>query len=107
MSDDNRILSINLDEKSVVRRSAQVEHERKVAIFDLLEDNEFALCNGESGPYKLNLGIEENRLVFNLRGEDDAPIDKLTLPISVFRRIVKDYFMICDKIGRASCRERV
>jgi len=107
MSDDNRILSINLDEKSVVRRSAQVEHERKVAIFDLLEDNEFALCNGESGPYKLNLGIEENRLVFNLRGEDDARIDKLTLPISVFRSIVKDYFMICDKIGRASCRERV
>jgi len=101
MSDDNRILSINLDEKSVVRRSAQVEHERKVAIFDLLEDNEFALCNGESGPYKLNLGIEENRLVFNLRGEDHAPIDKLTLPISVFRRIVKDYFMICDSYFEA------
>ena len=101
MSDDNRILSINLDEKSVVRRSAQVEHERKVAIFDLLEDNEFALCNGASGPYKLNLGIEENRLVFNLRGEDDAPIDKLTLPISVFRRIVKDYFMICDSYFEA------
>ena len=96
MADTNRISSIQLDEKSVVRRSPQVEHERKVAIFDLLEDNEFELVDGADGPYGLHLGIEENRLIFDVRHEDDSPLERFSLPISVFLKTAKDYFMICD-----------
>ncbi len=94
----NRISRIFLDEKTVVRRSPQVEHERKVAIYDLLEENVFAPENAsDGGPYDLHLSIEDNRLIFDIRCEDDARSpDKITLPISSFRRVVKDYFMICE-----------
>lgn len=106
MSERGRIVNIVLDEKSVVRRSPQVEHERKVAIYDLLEDNKFALkgVDGRApdmGPYSLHLGISDNRLVFDVRTEADGEIENLTLPISIFRRIVKDYFMICDSYFEA------
>jgi len=99
--DGNRIAHIFLDEKSVIRRSPQVEHERKVAIFDLLEDNEFALCEGKDGPYSLHLSIEDNRLIFDVRRENDDPIERFALPTSVFRKTVKDYFMICDSYFEA------
>jgi len=99
--DDNRIAQIALDEQSVIRRSPQVEHERKVAIFDLLDENEFALTSGVTGPYSLHLGMEENRLIFDIRQEDDTPIERFGLPVKVFRRVVKDYFMICDSYFEA------
>lgn len=101
MVDDNRIAQIALDEQSVIRRSPQVEHERKVAIFDLLDENEFALTSGVTGPYSLHLGMEENRLIFDIRQEDDTPIERFGLPVKVFRRVVKDYFMICDSYFEA------
>ncbi len=106
MSDRGRIINIVLDEKSVVRRSPQVEHERQVAIYDLLEENEFALKDVDGvaaavGPYSLHLSISDNRLIFDVRTEADGEIEKLTLPISIFRRIVKDYFMICDSYFEA------
>jgi len=90
------IVNISLDERSVLRRSPQVEHERKVAIYDLLEENEFTLTDGTKGPYDLHLAIEENRLIFILNGEHGNKIARLTLPGSVFRKIVKDYFLICE-----------
>ena len=96
----NRIASISLDEKSVIRRSPQVEHERKVAIFDLLEENEFALLNAGTGPYDLHLRIEDNRLIFDVRVESAAAAE-ITLPTSTFRKTVKDYFMICDSYFEA------
>ena len=106
MSERDRIVNIVLDEKSVVRRSPQVEHERQVAIYDLLEENEFMLKDVDGvaalvGPYNLHLCISDNRLVFNVRTEADCEIESLTLPISIFRRIVKDYFMICDSYFEA------
>ena len=88
----NRIANIFLDEKSVVRRSPQVEHERKVAIYDLLVENEFILLEGFPGPYNLHLAVEENRLIFDVCDEDDDEVSRLTLPSSIFRRIIKDYF---------------
>ncbi len=91
-----RIASIVLDEASVVRRSPEVEHERKVAIFDLLEDNSFAPEGSDAGPYNLHLAIEENRLVFDIRDEAEEPHGKVILSLSPFRRIIKDYFLICE-----------
>lgn len=101
MADANRIATISLDEKSVIRRSPQVEHERKVAIFDLLESNEFALQDGAAGPYDLHLRIEDNRLIFDVRLDGDVPTAEFTLPASLFRKTVKDYFMICDSYFEA------
>ena len=97
-----RIVHVSLDEKTVVRRKPEVEHERAVAIFDLLEENEFCPCeHPDAGPYHLHLSIEENRLVFDIRCEDDRALCKVTLPLSTFRTIVKDYFLICESYYQA------
>jgi len=101
MADSARIANITLDERTVVRRSPQVEHERKVAIYDLLDENLFRLNDGQEGPYNLHLGVEDNRLVFDVRDEAEAQIARLTLPSSVFRRIIKDYFLICESYFEA------
>ncbi|MBC8338892.1 MAG: UPF0262 family protein [Rhodospirillales bacterium] len=101
MSDKHYISSIHLDEKSVVRRAAHVEHERKVAVYDLLEDNHFKPEGCGQGPFDLHLSIEENRLVFDIRQEKGEPLNRFTLPLNTFRRIVKDYFMICESYFEA------
>ena len=91
-----RIVKLTLDERTVVRRNADIEHERKVAIFDLLEENSFTLIGHEGGPYAIQLGIEDNRLAMAIATEDEEPIERVLLPLSPFRSIVKDYFMICE-----------
>lgn len=98
---DQRIAKITLDERSVVRRNADIEHERAVAIFDLLEENSFILAAGASGPFHLNLGIEENRLVLDIRSSADEPIDRMLLPLTPFRSVVKDYFLVCESYYNA------
>jgi uncharacterized protein (UPF0262 family) len=101
VSDTQRIANINLDKTSVISLSPQVDHERKVAIFDLLEDNCFDPVGLASGPYSLILMIEDNRLVFDVRSENDEELGKFNLPVGTFRRIVKDYFIICDSYYEA------
>ncbi len=96
-----RIVKVALDEKSVVRRSSEVEHERAVAIFDLIEENHFAPVGEHGGPYSLHLGIEENRLVLDIRTAEDSPLGKVILALSPFRRIVKDYFTVCESYYHA------
>ncbi len=91
-----RIAELVLDERTVMRRSPDVEHERKVAIFDLLEENSFAPSGSEGGPYLLHLAIEENRLVFDIRLEGGEAHGKIMLSLSPFRKIIKDYFLICE-----------
>ena len=98
---DQRIVKITLDERSVVRRNADIEHERAVAIFDLLEENSFILAAVTPGPFHLNLGIEENRLVFDIRSTADEPIDRMLLPLTPFRSVVKDYFLVCESYYNA------
>ncbi len=94
---DPRISVLNLDEKTVVRRSPEVEHERAVAIFDILEDNSFAPIGHDGGPYDLHLSIEDRqRLVMDIRHEDGGQVAKVTLSLTPFRRLVKDYFQICE-----------
>jgi len=96
MTDTSRIQNIFLDERTVVNRTPQVEHERKVAIFDLLDDNSFALSGGPQGPYVLHLSIEENRLAFDVRDIHDKPLKRFMLALSPFRSIVREYLMVCD-----------
>ncbi|WP_169567607.1 UPF0262 family protein [Sneathiella limimaris] len=97
-ADHQQIVNITLDEKSVVRRNPDIEHERKVAIYDLLDQNHFALVGQENaGPFSLHLAIEDNRLIFDIRADDDSTeLMRLPLPVISFRRIIKDYFQICE-----------
>ncbi|OFX14833.1 MAG: hypothetical protein A2516_00890 [Alphaproteobacteria bacterium RIFOXYD12_FULL_60_8] len=89
------LVHVVLDEKTLVKRRPEVEHERAVAIFDLLEDNTFALPD-TPGPYGLHLRLEDNRLILDVRTEDDRPLRQVPLPLLSFRALVKDYFLICE-----------
>jgi uncharacterized protein (UPF0262 family) len=96
-----RLVSVTLDEESIGRSNPDVEHERKVAIYDLLEMNSFAPIAHEGGPYALHLSINGNRLVFDIRLEDGTPVMAHLFSLSPLRRIVKDYYMICDSYYQA------
>ena len=96
-----RLVKITLDEGSIGRSSQDIEHERAVAIYDLIEDNSFAPADHDGGPYMLHLSISENRLVFDIRREDGTPLMAHLLSLTPFRKIVKDYFMICDSYYKA------
>ena len=90
-----RIIDIVLDEESVARRSPEVEHERAVALFDLIEENDFALV-GAPGPYRLRIAIFEQRLVFDVRDAHDNKLRDIVLSLTPFRKVVKDYFLVCE-----------
>jgi uncharacterized protein (UPF0262 family) len=96
-----RLVKITLDENSIGRSGPDIEHERAVAIYDLIEDNSFAPAEHDGGPYALHLSITENRLVFDIRREDGTPLMAHLLSLTPFRRIVKDYFLICDSYYKA------
>ena len=96
-----RLVKITLDEGSIGRSSQDIEHERAVAIYDLIEDNSFAPVDDDGGPYALHLSITENRLVFDIRQQDGTPLMAHLLSLTPFRKIVKDYFMICDSYYKA------
>jgi uncharacterized protein (UPF0262 family) len=96
-----RIVKISLDEQSVVRRTREIEQEREIAIYDLLEANHFAPQGSKGGPYNLVLGIEENRLVFDIRRENDEVHRRVMLSMTPFRRVIKDYFLICESYFKA------
>jgi uncharacterized protein (UPF0262 family) len=98
---DQRIAKITLDERTVVRRNADIEHERAVAIFDLLEENNFAPVVETAGPFHLHLGIEENRLVLDVRSTADDQIERVLVALSPFRSVVKDYFLVCESYFNA------
>jgi uncharacterized protein (UPF0262 family) len=97
---DFRIASVELDEKSVLRRAKEIEDERKVAIRDLLESNTFEPHGSPGGPYELKLCIVESRLVFDIRVAGAEHV-KVVLSLTPFRRVVKDYFMICESYFNA------
>ena len=95
-ADRQCIVNITLDEQTVVRRSAEVDHERRVAIFDILENNHFAPVDVDRGPYHLHLSIQDNRLVMQINDTGDKPITKHLVPVMPYRRLIKDYFTICE-----------
>jgi uncharacterized protein (UPF0262 family) len=92
----SRLIDIQLVEKTAVRRRPEAEHERKVAIFDLIEANHFLPAVVHPGPYKLYLSAEETRLIFDIRASDDAELTRVPLALQPFRGIVKDYFKVCE-----------
>jgi uncharacterized protein (UPF0262 family) len=102
---DHRIKDITLDDRTIVWRSADIEQERRIAIFDLLEDNVFRPLrdypDGYAGPYNLHLGVEEGRLVLVLSREDGSALETLILSLGTLRRPIKDYFAICDSYYEA------
>ena len=91
-----RLVAVTLDEASIERGSPDVEHERAVAVYDLLEENHFEPVGVAEGPYRLVLAIQENRLVFTVQAEDGAHIVAHMLSLTPLRKVVKDYFLICD-----------
>ncbi len=95
-ADKNRLVAVTLDEASIGSSNRDIEHERAVAIYDLIEQNSFAPIGHDDGPYALTLGITENRLVLDIRRENGKPVIAHLLSLSPFKRIVKDYFLICD-----------
>ncbi|MFP6726131.1 MAG: UPF0262 family protein [Alphaproteobacteria bacterium] len=101
MSNLQRIAQITLDENTVIRRSPDIEHERRIAIYDLLEANSFQPVGEFEGPYNVLMGMEENRLVLNIRNSDDEPLTRVLVPLMPFRRIIKDYFTICESYFQA------
>ena len=102
---DYRIIDIKLDERTILWRNADIEQERRVAIFDLLEGNNFQPAAAAEyachGPYKVLLGVEEGRLTVAVTASDDRPLESFILPLAPFRRTVRDYFAICDSYYQA------
>lgn len=92
----NRIVAVTIDKQSLGRSSLDVEYERAVAIDDLIEENSFAPVGHDGGPYALHLRMADNRLVFDIRLADDTPVVMHILSLNPFKRVVKDYFMVCD-----------
>jgi uncharacterized protein (UPF0262 family) len=97
---DPRIIDIELDQQSIIWRNADIEQERRIAIFDLLEGNYFApqreQPDGYAGPYRLVLRVEEGRLVFEIFREDKTPLETIILALGRFQRPIREYFAICD-----------
>ncbi len=102
----NRLFDVVLDDRNLVARNPEVEHERRVAIFDLLEENSFCVLGYDEGPYALHLMLQESRLILDVTGNDGTDLLNIPLPLSAFRKIIRDYFTVCesyyDAIRKAS-----
>jgi uncharacterized protein (UPF0262 family) len=93
----NRLVDVTLDDASIRRATPDIEHERAVAIFDLVEENSFRPVGDNShGPYKLKLAVAESRLVFEVSRASGEPVMTHLLSLTPFKRVVKDYFLICE-----------
>ncbi len=96
----SRLIAITIDEASIGRPNSNVQHEREVAIYDILDANHFALDDRDDGPYKLDLSIAEDRLVMTVTAAD-ATATAFVLSLTPLRRIIKDYFLVCDSYYQA------
>ena len=101
----HRISHIELDEDTILWRNADVEQERRVAIYDLIEENVFrplrAAEAGHDGPYRLKLSVQDGRLVLDIRTDAGEPLEMLVLGLARFRRPIREYFAICDSYYQA------
>lgn len=92
----DRLADIRLDENSLAALSQNAEHERRIAMFDLMENNSFAIEGKDAGPYKLVLSVQDGRLVFHVTAADDAEALVHQFSLAPLRRLIKDYFLICE-----------
>lgn len=95
-----RIIDVTLDDRTIIRRNPDIEQERRIAIFDLLEANHFAPA-GLSGPFRIMLRVEDNRLAIDVADEAESPLDTIRLGLARLRRPIRDYFAICDSYFKA------
>ena len=100
-----RISHIELDEATILWRNADIEQERRIAIFDLIEENSFrpvrAAEAGHEGPYRLRLSVEDGRLSMEISDDAGQQLETLILGLGRFRRPIRDYFAICDSYYQA------
>lgn len=101
MPDRRRLVDVTLDESAQANPSAEVAHDCRAAIFDLLEENAFGLVGHGGGPYVLRIGLKERRLVFDVRDRGDARLLELRLSLTPFRSVIRDYFKVCDSYYEA------
>jgi uncharacterized protein (UPF0262 family) len=97
---DPRIIDVQLDDRTIIWRNADVEQERRIAIFDLIEENHFAPA-GHEGPFRILVRVEDNRLAIDLKDEEDRPLETVRIPLGRFRRLIREYFAICDSYFKA------
>jgi uncharacterized protein (UPF0262 family) len=97
----SRLIAITLDETSIGRGNPDQEHERAIAIYDILETNHFALPNHDGGPYALHVALVDNKLCFEVRTDDGSPVVTHHLSLTPFRKTVREYDMICDSYYKA------
>ena len=99
---DHYIVELNIDADSLPATSPEMQHERRVAIFDLLEDNVFRPLSSDTGPYIVDIALRDaSKLIMKIKRSNGAERDDITLSLTPFRRIVKDYFMICESYHNA------
>ena len=102
---DPRISHIELDEATIIWRNADIEQERRIAIFDLIEENCFkplrAFASGHEGPYRLRLSVTDGRLVMEISDEAGLHLESLILGLGRFRRSIREYFAICESYYQA------
>jgi uncharacterized protein (UPF0262 family) len=96
-----RIVHLSLDDPALVARNPDLEHERRVAIFDILESNHFALVDGPDGPYRLQLSLADRGIVFAVSDKEGAALRHIELSMRPLRRNIRDYFMICESYFEA------
>jgi uncharacterized protein (UPF0262 family) len=100
-SDTNRLIAITLDENSIGRGGPEQEHERAIAIYDLVESNTFSVPGAAGGPYALHVSLVSNKLAFDIRDASGEPVVAHILSLTPFRRVIKDYFVICESYYNA------
>jgi uncharacterized protein (UPF0262 family) len=91
-----RLITVHLDERSIGRGTPDQEHERRVAAYDLIEENVFAPVGHDAGPYGLHISLQDGRLVLDIRNAESEPVVAHVLSLTPLRRVVRDYFAICD-----------
>ncbi|GIU66190.1 UPF0262 family protein [Candidatus Phycosocius spiralis] len=101
MTHNRHLVDVRLDEASLSAQTADGEHERRVAIFDLLEANSFDVIDGPDGPYALHLSVVDQKLIFDVKLMDGTDVRIFMLSLSPFKRVVRDYFIICESYHQA------
>ena len=96
-----RLIAVSLDEGSIGRGNPDQEHERRIAIYDLVEENSFSLHGHDGGPYRLAIGVQEGRLLLAVMDESGAALMSHLLSLKPFRSVLKDYLMLCDNYYQA------
>lgn len=97
----SRIVHISMDDPALVAPNSDIEHERRVAIFDLIGGNHFVLIDGPSGPYRVVLSLADRGILFKVSDGDNQELTRIELSMAPFRRNIRDYFMICESYFEA------